>query len=125
MQQNKTGLITTYAKHTRGRVEGFSFWNPADKEDCPLYNPTPLGNTEVKHNDEYAQELKELIERNKRNIIKDMREIVSINPRYRLLIVCMMRLCVLTHIHIKRLQNIIFHMQCCTISSRYHYMDNM
>ena len=79
MQQNKTGLIITHAKHTRGRVDGFPFWNQADKEDCPLYNPTPLGNTEVKHNDEYAQDLKELIEKNKRNVIKDIREIVSIN----------------------------------------------
>lgn len=79
MQQNKTRLIITHAKHTRGRVDGFPFWNQEDKEDCPLYNPTPLGNTEVKHNDEYAQDLKELIEKNKRNITKDIREIVSIN----------------------------------------------
>lgn len=79
MRKNKTGLITTYAKHTRGRVDGFQFWDQEKKEDCPLYNPTPLGNTEVKHNDGYAQDLKELIEKNKRNIIKDIREIVNIN----------------------------------------------
>lgn len=79
MMQNKTGIITTYAKHTRGKVAGFDFWNPCNKEDCPLYNPTPLGNTEIKHNDEYSEELKELIENNKRTIFKNIREVVCIN----------------------------------------------
>ena len=46
---------------------------------CSLYNPTPLGNTEVKHSDDYSEELKELIENNKRNIFKNIREVVFIN----------------------------------------------
>lgn len=79
MMQNKTRLVKTYAKHTRGKVNGFLFWNQADKEDCSLYNPTPLGNTVIKHNDTYSQELRELIEKNKRNIFRDIREIVSMN----------------------------------------------
>lgn len=44
-----------------------------------MYNPTPLGNTEIKHSDEYSEELKELIENNKRNVFKNIREVVSIN----------------------------------------------
>lgn len=79
MMQNEIGLITTYAKHTRGRIAGFKFWNQVEKEDCSLYKPTPLGNTDVKHNDEYSQELKDLIEKNKKNIFKDIREIISVN----------------------------------------------
>ena len=55
------------------------FWNQVEKEDCSLYKPTPLGNTDVKHNDEYSQELKDLIEKNKKNIFKDIREIISVN----------------------------------------------
>ena len=79
MIQNQTGIIATYAKHTRGKVSGFEFWNPYDKVDCSFYNPTPLGNTEIKHSDEYSEELKELIENNKRNVFKNIREVVSIN----------------------------------------------
>ena len=79
MIQNQTGIIATYAKHTRGKMSGFEFWNPYDKEDCSLYNPTPLGNTEIKHSDEYSEELKELIENNKRNVFRNIREVVSIN----------------------------------------------
>lgn len=41
--------------------------------------PPPLGNTEIKHTDEYSEELKELIENNKINIFKDIRKVVSIN----------------------------------------------
>lgn len=79
MMQNQTGIITTYAKHTRGKIHGFEYWNPGDREGCSLYNPTPLGNTEIKHTDEYSEELKELIENNKRNIFKNIRKVVSIN----------------------------------------------
>lgn len=79
MMQNKTGLITTYAKHTKGKIEGFDFWNPFDKENCSLYNPTPLGNTEIKHSNDYSEELRKLIENNNRIIFKDIREIVCIN----------------------------------------------
>ena len=79
MMQNKTGLITTYAKHTKGKIEGFDFWNPFDKENCSLYNPTPLGNTEIKYSNDYSEELRKLIENNNRIIFKDIREIVCIN----------------------------------------------
>ena len=79
MIQNETKIIKTYAKHTSNKINGFTFWNETEKENCSLYKPTPLGNSIIKHNDAYSKELKELIERNKRKIFKDIREIVSIN----------------------------------------------
>ena len=79
MMQNKTNIVKTHAKHSRTRINGFSFWNENDKENCNLYNPCPLGNTTIKHNDIYSKELYDLIEKNKREIFKNIREITNIN----------------------------------------------
>ncbi len=79
MMQNKTKIVKTHAKHTRNKINGFSFWNENDKENCNLYNPCSLGNTEIKHTDIYSRELYDLIKKNKRLIFKDIREIININ----------------------------------------------
>lgn len=79
MRQENTGIISTYAKHTSSHVDGFPFWNRIEKENCSLYNPTPLGNEEIRTNTPYSEEIKELIIKYKEEILKDIKEIIGIN----------------------------------------------
>lgn len=85
MMQKKTRVVKTHAKHTGSRMNGFAFWCEEDKDNCPLYKPSPLGNEEVRKNDSYSEELKNLIEVKRRAIYKDIRKIVCMNLSIRIL----------------------------------------
>ncbi|WP_455721071.1 hypothetical protein [Agathobacter sp.] len=79
MMQNVTHKITLYAKHTGRAVEGFYYWNEAGMKNCSLYNPSPLGNTEIRSKTEESEKIKEIIEKNWRKIKQDIRGIVGVN----------------------------------------------
>lgn len=48
MRQNKTHIVTMYGKHTGRAVLGFPYWNDAEKKNCSLYKPSPLGNKAIR-----------------------------------------------------------------------------
>lgn len=79
MRQNVTGKVVLYGKHTSRRVDGFDYWNVTAKEKCSLYNPSPLGNTDIRKNSDEAKEIKLLIENNWQKIKQDIRGILGIN----------------------------------------------
>ncbi|MDD3142172.1 MAG: hypothetical protein PHX08_24850 [Lachnospiraceae bacterium] len=79
MMQNKTYLVTMYGKHTGGAVSGFPYWNDAEKRNCSLYKPSPLGNTEIRTKTEVSEEIRIIIENNWGRIKQDIRSIVGVN----------------------------------------------
>lgn len=79
MMQNVTRKVTLYGKHTGRSVEGFLDWNEAEMKNCSLYNPSSLGNTEIRTKTEESEEIKEIIENNWRKIKQDIRSIVGVN----------------------------------------------
>jgi hypothetical protein len=79
MMQNKTHRIKLYAKHTRRAVKDFPYWDEEKKLACPLYKPSRLGNRAVREDNEYSEEIRKIIENNKKKIKKDIRNIVGLN----------------------------------------------
>lgn len=78
MRQNITNKVSLYGKHTRHAVDGFKYWNKEAMENCYLYKPSSLGNTEIRENTEVSEEIKGIIERNWISIKRDIRGIVGI-----------------------------------------------
>ena len=79
MMQNVTHKITLYGKHIGRAVDGFSYWSEIEMKNCSLYNPSPLGNTEIRTKTEESEEIRKIIERNWKKIKQDIRGIIGVN----------------------------------------------
>ena len=78
MMQNVTHKISLYGRRTGRPIDDFLYWNEAEMKSCSLYNPSPLGNTEIRVKTEEAEEIKEIIEKNWRRIKQHIRGSVGV-----------------------------------------------
>lgn len=77
-QEEHTGRTSIHGRHYKNDVMGLASYSEKKYIDCPLHNPVAFRIEEVRANEQINDEIRAIVENNRRQICANMRQITGI-----------------------------------------------